>query len=468
MKSDIRILDLTVQFNYKRSRATLKFGGSVKGPPPRSGADLSVSALVETRDGRRGEGHGRMVLGSTWSWPSQVVSSAMVTEAMRVLAVRFGGELYKRAEFAHPVEHAMATEPLLFELADEVVEQMSLGEKMPRMCALVVGSPFDAALHDAFGIANGIDSYAGLGPEHMDFDLGRYLGNDFKGKYPGDYVKPACDRQIPVFHLVGGLDKLTRGELSPDDPQDGYPNCLADWIARDGVYCLKVKLRGNDVAWDVERTLAVERVAREELAKLGINELYLTADANEMCPDQEHVIEYLTKVKERSPSAFDSIIYLEQPTTRDVFSSAADLTRASKLKPILLDEGLSSIEAMDEALRQGYTGIALKTCKGQTNSLLMLAKAEEAGIPYAVQDLTLTGIALLQSAGFAGRISTIKGVEANARQFCPDASAREERIHPGVFRARRGVLDLTSLKGPGFGYRWEEFGTSLDLPQRGD
>ena len=461
MNSDIRILDLEVSFRYKTFRSTLKFGGAVKGPPARAGADLHVSALVETRSGRRGEGHASMVLGSAWSWPSQVVPSAMVTEAMRGLAIRFGGELSKREEYAHPIEHAIETEPLLFELAEEVAEQMKLEEPMPPMCALVVGSPFDAALHDAFGIANGIDSYAGLGPDHLDCDLSRYLGPDFKGKYPSDYVKPAYDTEIPVFHLVGGLDKLTRSELTDDDPDDGYPNSLADWIARDGVYCLKIKLRGNDLDWDIERTLAIERVARAELGKLGVRELCLTADANEMCPDADHVVEYLRKVRERSPSAFDAIIYLEQPTTRNLSERPMDLSAAAELKPVLLDEGLSSLEAMDEALRQGYTGVALKTCKGQTNSLLMLAKATEAGIPYAVQDLTLTGIGLIQSVGFAARISTIKGVEANARQFCPEASVREERIHPGIFRARQGKLDLRSVSGNGLGYQWEELGGGL-------
>jgi L-alanine-DL-glutamate epimerase-like enolase superfamily enzyme len=329
------------------------------------------------------------------------------------------------------------------------------------MCALVAGAPFDAALHDAFGVASGIDSYAGLGPEHMGFDLSRYLGPSFKGRYPSHYLKPVYDPAVPVFHLVGGLDKLTRSELAPDDPDDGYPNCLADWIARDGVYCLKIKLRGNDLAWDLDRTLAVERVAREELSKSGVRSLYLTSDANEMCPDAGYVVEYLTKVRERSPSAFDAIIYLEQPTTRDLFEKPVDLSSASRLKPILLDEGLSSLETMDEALRQGYSGVALKTCKGQSNSLLMLAKATQAGIPYAVQDLTLTGVALIQSVGFAARISTIKGVEANGRQFCPAASAREERVHPGVFRARRGELDLRSIRGPGLGYRWDEWGRQL-------
>ncbi|NOZ21791.1 MAG: hypothetical protein GXP25_11985 [Planctomycetes bacterium] len=457
MQSDIRILDLDVTFTYKTGRAKLKFGGSVKGPGPRAGADLSVSALVETRNGRRGRGHASMVLGSAWSWPSQVVPSVIVTDCMRGLAVRYGGELRKREETGHPMEHALDTEERLLELAKEMTEQYGLEEEMPKMCALVVGAPFDAALHDAFGTANGIGAYDGLGPEHMGWDLSRYLGADFAGAYPADYIKPEYDPALPVFHLVGGYDPLTPADIGPDDPDDEYPTDLAAWIERDGVFCLKIKLRGNDMAWDVDRTLSVERVAREMLSKTGQKELYLTSDANEMCEDVDYVIEYLTKVKERSPSAYDAILYVEQPTTRYLFDHPLPVHRAAEMKPILADEALSGLDAMDEAIRQGYTGVALKTCKGQSNSLLMLAKATEAGIPYSVQDLTLTGLGLIQSVGFAARINTIKGVEANARQFCPAASRRAEQIHPGIFRARNGMLDTTTLRGPGFGYRYDEF-----------
>ena len=457
LETDVRILDVETAFSYKAYRATLKFGGAVKGPGARSGADLNVAVLVETRDGRRAVGRGSMVLGAAWSWPSQVVPSFMVTDFMRNLAVRYGGELRRRDAYGHPMEHALETEPLLLELADEIIEQYAPGEPMPRMCALVVGAAFDAALHDAFGNALGLDAYAALGPEHVSWDLSRYLGPAFKGRYPADYLKPRYDETLPVFHLVGGYDPLTPGDVGPDDPRDEYPADLAGWVKRDGVFCHKVKMRGNDLDWDVERTVDVHHVVREALAGSGRSEVYLTSDANEMCRDVEYVIEYLHKVRERSPEAYDAILYVEQPTTRHLFERPLDVARAAELKPILADEALSGLEAMDEALRQGYTGVALKTCKGQSNSLLMLAKATEAGVPFSVQDLTLTGLGLVQSVGFAARIRPIMGVEANARQFCPGASRREEQVHPGIFRARDGLLRTGSLRGPGLGYRFEEF-----------
>ena len=141
----------------------------------------------------------------------------------------------------------------------------------------------DAAVHDAFGNVNGIDTYAGYGPDYMAHDLSRWLGPAYKGKYPADYLRPQPLLRVPIFHLVGGLDKLTRQEVEETDPADGLPNCLEDWIARDGVYCLKVKLRGTDLEWDVDRLLRVHQVGQAGLAAKGIASLYLTADTNEQC-----------------------------------------------------------------------------------------------------------------------------------------------------------------------------------------
>ncbi len=91
----------------------------------------------------------------------------------------------------------------------------------------------DAALHDAFGNVNGIDSYRGYNAEFMD-DLGKWLGPEFAGEYPEQYIRPEYLPKVPVFHLVGGLDKLTRDELDDTDPDD---DCAATtwtgmWTAR--------------------------------------------------------------------------------------------------------------------------------------------------------------------------------------------------------------------------------------------
>jgi len=64
----------------------------------------------------------------------------------------------------------------------------------------------------------------------------------------------------------------------------------------------------------------------------------------------------------------------------------------------------------------------------------------------------------------AAHAGTIMGVETNAMQFYPDASRAEEKVHPGLYRRRNGALDLSTLGGPGFGYRLNEIERDLPAP----
>ena len=64
----------------------------------------------------------------------------------------------------------------------------------------------------------------------------------------------------------------------------------------------------------------------------------------------------------------------------------------------------------------------------------------------------------------AAHAGTIMGVETNAMQFYPAASIPESAIHPGLYKRREGLVDLTSLKGAGFGYRENEIERQLPEP----
>ena len=48
-------------------------------------------------------------------------------------------------------------------------------------------------------------------------------------------------------------------------------------------------------------------------------------------------------------------------------------------------------------------------------------------------------------------------------QFYPEASLTEAAVHPGLYKRSHGILDLSSLRGPGFGYRVNEI--QRDLPK---
>ena len=138
------------------------------------------------------------------------------------------------------------------------------------------------------------------------------------------------------------------------------------------------------------------------------------------------------------------------------------LRSVSARKPLFLDESAHDWEFVRLGRRLGWSGVALKTCKTQTGALLSLCWAKAHGMPLMVQDLTNPMLAIIPHVRLAAHAGTIQGVECNAMQFYPEASLPEERVHPGLYRRRDGQIDLSSLAGPGFGYRLDEI--HRDLP----
>jgi len=124
---------------------------------------------------------------------------------------------------------------------------------------------------------------------------------------------------------------------------------------------------------------------------------------------------------------------------------------ASKLRPVVIDESLIDLESLRLAKEMGYTGAALKACKGQTQSLLMAAAAQKDGMFLCVQDLTCPGASLIHSAGIAARVPGNAGIEANARQFVPTANEPWDARFPGLFTIHDGVMATGQLTGPGLG-----------------
>lgn len=449
MNSDILVKEIELIYEPQKARFPLKFGAVVMDQV----ALCKVRVVVETRAGAVGEGWGAMFLADFWSWPTASIEHSVKQQVMQRTVEGYARLVADYGEPAHPVDVFWSLEDELHRLSDEVSREVGTPEPQPFLGALVCASPVDAALHDAFGVANGVDVYKAYGPEFMG-DLSHLLGNEFKDRYIADYLRAEYKQEIEVFHLVGGLDKLTRGELDDTDPDDGMPNCLQDYIARDGVFCLKVKLCGNDLDWDVDRCLGVYRVGREALDRLGLAEMFMTADTNEQCDSPDYVVDLLARVRKQSPECFDRILYIEQPTGRDLAAEAHNLRELAAIKPVLVDESLTDLESFDLAITQGWSGVALKACKCQSSTLVMAAKARHLGIPYAVQDLTNPSLALFHSVGLAARLYTIKGVEANSRQFFPLATTPAERfIHSGIFHVRRGYANTWSLQGPGLGFQ---------------
>src|SRR5262249_26382351 len=154
-----------------------------------------------------------------------------------------------------------------------------------------------------------------------------------------------------------------------------------EWIAYNGLTHLKIKLNGDDLNWDVERVVRVDRAAAPAQQKRGAATWCYSLDFNERCPHVGNLLEFLAKVRERAPDGFGRIQYIEQPTARDLKADRANIMHeVAKLRPVVIDESLLDIESLRLAREMGYTGAALKACKGQSQSLLLAAAAQKYGM----------------------------------------------------------------------------------------
>jgi hypothetical protein len=100
----------------------------------------------------------------------------------------------------------------------------------------------------------------------------------------------------------------------------------------------------------------------------------------------------------------------------------------------------------------GYSGVALKACKGQSEALLMGAAAQKYGMFLCVQDLTCPGASFLHSASLAAHIPTVAAIEGNSRQYCPAGNVGWRERFPTMFRAVDGTIGTSVLNGPGLGF----------------
>jgi L-alanine-DL-glutamate epimerase-like enolase superfamily enzyme len=450
LDSDIRILGLDPLLRSDQLRVPLKFGGVVV----TDSTSLIVKAIVENKRGEVGEGWGAMPLIDKWAFPDPTDPSDKKLEAMKQIGERACDMLRKSSidAFAHPIDIMLKAKPEVINLAKKVDREIGLKVPMPVLGTLVSTSPIDAALHDAFGHVNGICSYDGYSREYMEHDLSFYLGGEFRGRYISDYLQRHYVEELPIFHLVGALDKLTRDEVDAGDPRDGLPVSLEEWIERDGVFCLKVKLKGMDIDWDVRRTKAVAELASSILRRKGQGSFYLSADSNEMNPNPDATLEYLRGLRKASPMAFNNMLYIEQPTERELGRHMFSMKEVAAIKPVLADESVTDLASLDLALRLGWSGIAVKACKWHSSSLLYISKMEHHGIPYSIQDLTCPGLSLVHSASLAARSKPLKGFEYNARQYLPYAYQEIQGRHGSLFKVKDGKVRTDTLRPLGLGF----------------
>jgi L-alanine-DL-glutamate epimerase-like enolase superfamily enzyme len=461
--TNIRPVAVSLYFLPIKTRVPLKFGPEITTEVTCARVKLTVADAA----GRTAVGWGETPLSVQWVWPSNLTYDERHQALCRLSKQIASAWLTEPVEAGHPLEvgHRFI-EHTLPELSANFnrMERPHGSEPVPWLAALVCASAFDLALYDAFGKLLNRPIYGTYTEQFLKADLAHYLaaaaGSDvsFVGRYPADFLTPYRQNPLPAWHLVGGKDPIDRSDLTGAEPDDGYPVLLRDWIRRDGLKCLKIKLRGDEPAWDYARLVKTGLLGAEE------NVDWLTADFNCTVQDPLYVNEILDRLKLEHPRLYGMILYVEQPFPYDLEAHRIDVHSVSARKPLYMDESAHDWKFVRVGRELGWNGVALKTCKTQTGAILSLCWAKAHGMGLMVQDLSNPMLAQISHVQLAAHAGTIMGVESNGMQFYPAASSPEAVVHPGLFTRRDGCLDLTTIRGSGFGYRVGEIERALPEP----
>ena len=256
---------------------------------------------------------------------------------------------------------------------------------------------------------------------------------------------------MPLYHLIGALDPLTDADIQKRIG-DGLPETLPEWINADGLTHMKIKLNGDNLDWDVDRVLAVDRIASETQAARGCSTWYYSADFNEKCENVEYVLGFLRRIQESNPAAFERLQYIEQPTSRDLKAHAENkMHEAAKDQAGRHRRSPGRFRKPHPQPRTGLLRRRPQSLQGpQRGPHHGRRRAEVRDVPLR-QDLTCPGASFLHSASLSARIPTVAAIEGNARQFVPVANEGWKDRFPSMFNITDGTLGTAALDGVGLG-----------------
>ena len=390
-----------------------------------------TEARAEVRvsiDGKEAVGRGAIYLSDLWAWPEPSLTHDQRDAILRELCDYINANLWNLCggEPEHPMELGLRLHNSLC--------HGSSADGPSILARAMCASPFDAAIHDAVGMAL----------EKSAFDF-----------YSEQWVIPSGDSVVSDNSACEAVRSMltkpprtefdawlivSRGDSFGDDG-------VAPWVRDRGYHAFKVKILGKDNADDAARTAEVYRAVRA----LGVAKPRLTVDSNEANPNADSVLDYLHQLRAIDSEAFEALEYLEQPTARDIVANPNNWREVTKLKQVLLDEGLTSFDVLEVAIDQGWSGLALKTCKGHSFALLAAAWAYERGMTIALQDLTNPGFSAIHATLFAAHVPTVNGVELNSPQYTPAANEEWLPRLAGLFTPMDGSHALCDAAPLGLG-----------------
>lgn len=421
--SACRVLEARVDFRSQHLLTPLVLStGTIE-----SLIEAAVEVTVEIASGGRATGKGSIYLSDLWAWPTPALTHQAKQRQLCQVVQQIAAALpdLNEQRWLHPLE-------LGLRLHHWVCHEIPASRSTPALALAMCGSPFDAAIHDAAGLATARSALALYDEPATIPSADAYFPEGGAVAAIRDVIGP-LKAEIPAWFIVNKTDSL--------------PEALASAFQRGGYRCFKLKIPGTDAQADAARTRDVFRAARA----VGIASPVLSVDSNEANPDAESVLDYLHRLHAIDEEAYAALRYLEQPTGRDIRRHAFDWRPVAAKKPVLLDEGLTDLAMLADAKAQGWSGLALKTCKGHSMLLAAAAWAQRKGLVVSLQDLTNPGVSLIHAALVGGCLPTINGAELNSPQFTPAANAEFLPRLSGLFVPQGGAHRLPARLPAGLG-----------------
>lgn len=386
--SQTKVISASVEFFDQKFRTPMQISSGIIDTITEARATVRVKV-----GSQEATGIGSIYLSDLWAWPDHTLSHEERDAVLRRICLGVAGSLADLCgKPAHPLE-----------LALRLHDSSALdGCGVPALALAMCIAPFDAAIHDAAGHATGRSAFT-----FYDEAVAIPTADHYFPEGAGEAIRKIL--RSPAESLEGWWIANAHDDLDGD---------LADAVRRRGFGSVKVKLLGRDLEEDVRRTVAVFHAMRRH----GREHPRLSVDSNEGHASADAVLEYLEKLAATDLAAFDALMYLEQPTSRDIRKNRFDWREVAALKPVMLDEGLSSLDLLPLAVEQGWSGLALKTCKGHSFVLVAAAWAREHGLQLTMQDLTNPGYAAIHSFLMAAHLPVLNGIELNSPQFTPRAN----------------------------------------------
>jgi hypothetical protein len=427
---------------------------------------LTLQVDIEDASGRRGSGYAADFLAYRWFDKRPEKSLADNCHDL-IQSVHDARDVYVDA-----ASEGCHTPFDLWHASHPEIEARALGRGFNRLGASFGASMLERGVIDALGRMTGRTLAEMVRGNDLGIDLGA-LSQELRGRNVGELLPARPLARLHLRHTVGLVDPITAADRGAV-VDDGLPETLEEYLDRDGVSYLKIKVAGR-LDEDIAR---LEVIAA--LLDARQRPFHISLDGNEQYRRPDDFLDLIARIKATRPLArlWEQIMFIEQPFDRSVAldpSVQPALSVLSRDKPVIIDESDGWPSAFREAVDLGYRGTSHKNCKGIYKSLhnmaLVMLRNERAGWPelfMSAEDLSNVPVVALQADLAAVALLGITHVERNGHHYFRGlahltAAEKDDALarHPDLYERRGeevflkvadGMLDCGSLQVPGMGF----------------